>query len=49
MIQQVKNCLLRMLNAGNIRFCAMAVRIYSHRQNKAQRQFGLARHLGNLN
>jgi len=28
--------------------CAMAIRIYSHRQNKAQRQIGLARPRINL-
>ena len=34
--------------AANIGFCAMAIRIYTHRQNKTQRQFGLARPLRNL-
>ena len=34
--------------AYNIGFCAMAIRIYAHRQNKTQRHIGLARSLRNL-
>ena len=34
--------------AANIGFCAMAIRIYSQRQNKTQRHIGLARPLRNL-
>ncbi len=34
--------------AANIGLCAMAIRIYSQRQNKTQRHIGLARPLRNL-